>query len=160
MKVAEKDTISGRLKKRRASMTDRRKKQIVQNWLSSFVVTAVVVVAVSVSNTSTKTEATFTQLDTLGTEIFYEVSLLEPGDNVDPESLKVVAESQLGSRESKLSAGVNQGVFSSLSPNTEYTVSIVGSKGFGNFTIESRKVRTTEGSGGTILDLSFIEMSD
>ena len=141
------------LKKRRINISDRRKKQIVQNWLSSFVVTSVVVVA-AVFVAPKEVSASFLSLETIGTDVRYSVEIIDE-ESTYADTLKIVAESAIDKRQQTLLSGTTEGFFYELLPNTEYTISVVGSSGFGEHALTKETVKTTSNYQGLIVNAEF-----
>lgn len=139
---------------KKVQISNRRKAKIIQNWLSSFVVTAAVLVAAAVLIPKTPS-ATIVQLVTVGTDIFYEVEVLAEEDNGE-SSLKILAESNLHNAQQPLHAGMTSGQFSALRPNTEYTLSVVGNSGFGNYLLTKQTVKTGADYEGKFLQAEII----
>ena len=135
--------------------TQQRKRQIVQNWLSSFVVTTVVAVAVILS--PKPPVANFLELESVGTDIYYQVQIENQDENFNAQSLKIVAKSPLDTQQQTLQFGQTEGSFSALLPNTEYVVSVLTSSGFGDFSLAKQTVKTTTPYGGRIVSAELIE---
>lgn len=138
------------MKSTRINRTKNSKYEIVKTWLSSFVVTAVAVVAVLVYIPKSP-EATLLKVTELEDQITYQVKVTDEDHALDLDSLKVVLENQMERYETSISLGESSGYFENLSPNTDYQLSIFGSKGFGLERLDSRRVRTKDITGGFIL---------
>jgi hypothetical protein len=129
-------------KQRKANLNERRKRQLVQNWISSFVVTSVVVVVAVISPTTASASANILSLESVGTNVYYQVEVLDEGNTLDESSLKIIAESNIESVEESLKIGEDCGVFYDLRPNTQYTISVMGSSGFGEYILTEQTIQT------------------
>lgn len=137
---------------------ERRKRQIVQNFFSSFVITAVVVVAVVIMAPK-PAFARFMSLDVVGTDVYYQVEVIDEEYMLVEGSLKIVASSQIDNQEMSLTYGVTHGSFVSLRPNIEYTISVMGTGNYGSFALTRQKVKTSENYGALILQAQFLPNS-
>ncbi|MGD9901629.1 MAG: hypothetical protein AB7S44_03740 [Spirochaetales bacterium] len=141
--------------KRKELIDDRRKKQIVHNWLSSFVITSVVAVSAIVASPASSITAHFLELANVGTDIYYQVEVMADENALDDGSLKIVADNNIETVESEIYLGESEGFFYDLMPNTTYKVSIMGSAGFGEYAIETQTVYISNSYGGTLLGAEF-----
>lgn len=126
------------------------KYEIVKTWLSSFVVTVVAVITVVVFVPKSP-EATFIKVMALEDVITYQVKVTDEDQALDLDSLKVVLENQMDYFEVDIDLGETSGYFEGLSQDTEYRLSIYGSKGYGQERLDTRVVRTKSRTGGFIL---------
>jgi len=145
-------------KKRRKEQGEKRKRNAVLRWLSSFAVTAAVVVAV-VSAGSQGATAEITSLECVGTDIVYGIEVSDENKTLTEGSLYLIAESPLDTREVPLETGSTSGRLTSLLPNTEYTVSVVGSEGFGRHSLDKKKVKTGKTCAGRITSVTLAEQA-
>lgn len=138
---------------RRKDSMDKRKRQMVQNWFSSFVVTTIVVAIIVLA--PPKVSASFLRIEPFGSNLFYQVQVIDDGKTISEGSLKIKVEHPLGQFEAELPLGVSSGSFDGLRPGTTYQVSIVAKRGFGEEVL-IREVVTTESSyGGRIVSTSY-----
>jgi len=144
---------------RRKKNIDRRKQQMVRNWLSSFVVTVAVVVAVVVFS-PVAPQANFISVEAFGTDIFYHVKVEDVDGTITPGSLKIIAENPLEYYEQELPIGTKSGAFEGLKPKTEYTVSIKAKRGFGEEVLSKETIKTDENYGGRIITYQPVETTD
>ncbi len=128
----------------------RRQYEIIKTWMSSFVVTAVAAVA-AVTLIPASPKASIIKAEALTSEITYQVSVTDQDHALDLETLFVVLENQLEYYEVPISLGESAGYFDELTPNTEYRLSVYGSKGFGQERLDTVVLRTEETVGGAIL---------
>lgn len=124
--------------------------EIVKTWLSSFVVTAVVVVAVTLFVPKSP-EAKIIKAEGLVDIITYQVSVTDRDQALRLDTLMVVLESQLDRKEVLIDLGESSGYFEGLRSNTDYRLSIYGNKGFGQERLDTRVIRTKDSPGGSIL---------
>ncbi|MDY0295362.1 MAG: hypothetical protein RBQ71_06090 [Acholeplasmataceae bacterium] len=124
--------------------------EIVKTWMSSFVVTVAAVVAVVVFVPKSP-EAHILKYTPLENEIAYQVKVTDEDHALDEETLKMVLENQMTYLELPLTLGESSGIFDGLMPNTEYRLSVYGSKGFGLERLDSVIVKTEDRAGGFIL---------
>jgi hypothetical protein len=136
---------------RREKSLDRRKKQAVENWFSSFMVTAVVVVAVVVL-APIAPKATFLRIEPFGSDLFYQIEVVDEGETITPGTLKIKAENSLESYEVEIPLGISSGAFEGLKPATTYTVSIVAKRGFGEEVLQQHEITTESNYGGRIIE--------
>jgi hypothetical protein len=120
----------------------RRQYEIIKTWMSSFAVTAVAAVA-AVTLIPSSPKATIIKAEALNNEIIYQVSVTDQDQALELETLFVVLENQMEYYEVPISLGESAGYFAELNPNTEYRLSVYGSKGFGQERLDS-VVLTTE----------------
>ncbi|RJX24433.1 MAG: hypothetical protein C4537_06600 [Acholeplasma sp.] len=128
----------------------RRQYEIIKTWMSSFAVTVVAAVA-AVTLIPSSPKATIIKAEALTNEIIYQVSVTDQDQALDLETLFVVLENQMEYYEVPISLGENAGYFDELNPNTEYRLSVYGSKGFGQERLDSVVLTTEESTGGAIL---------
>lgn len=124
--------------------------EIIKTWLSSFVVTVAAVVAVVVFVPKSP-EAKILKYTPLENQITYQVKVTDEDQALQEGTLKVVLENQMTYLEQSIPLGETSGKFLDLLPNTDYQLSIYGSKGFGLERLDSVWVKTEERVGGFIL---------
>jgi len=73
------------------------------------------------------------------------------------DSIKIIAKSSLHKEEQVATVGYNEGVFYDLQPNTEYSISVVGNTGFGEYDLISRTIKTTKNYGGELISATFTQ---
>jgi len=141
---------------RKKQLNEHRKRQIVKNWLSSFVTTsAVLVSAVVISQTAPSAE--FLNVGSVGTSVYYEVQIEDESLSLYEDSIKIVAKSSLDEKVQAAFVGYNEGVFYDLQPNVEYIISVIGNTGFGEYDLISKTVKTTKNYGGELISATFTE---
>lgn len=128
----------------------RKQYEIIKTWMSSFVVTAVAAVAV-VTIIPSSPKANIIKAEALTHEIIYQVSVTDQDQALDLETLVVVLENQLEYYETQIPLGESAGYFDYLNANTEYRLSVYGSKGFGQERLDTVLLTTKETVGGAIL---------
>jgi hypothetical protein len=122
----------------------------MKDLMSTFAMSTVAVVAAVVLIPSSP-KADITRAIPLSDEIAYQVTVTDQENALDASTLFVVLENQLEYYEAPLSLGENSGYFDALNPNTEYRLSVYGTKGFGQERLDTLKLTTREKEGGTIL---------
>ena len=90
--------------------------EIIKSWMSSFVVTVVVVV-VAVVVIPKSPEASIDNLTVFSNEVAYQVSITDQDEAITKDTLKIVLENQMEYYESRLSLGLNSGIFEGLKEN-------------------------------------------
>lgn len=134
-------------------LQDQYKRNFVQNWLASFlVVSVVVVVAVFQPQPAS---ARFLRVEAVGTDIYYQMEVIDDSNTLSLDTLKIVAESSLDKVSYSSTLGFTSGSFQSLRPNAEYEISVRASKGYGEFALTKTKVRTIADYAGKILDARY-----
>ncbi|MGD9605370.1 MAG: hypothetical protein AB7V00_04380 [Bacilli bacterium] len=136
---------------RKKQFWEKQKRLIVQNWLSSFVVTAVVVVAAVVIAPRIPS-ASFIDTEVFGNDIFFQVEVIDEDAMIDMDSLKIVAKSPLEEHYQPLNLGRQQGSFGTLEPNTEYDLLIYAKYGFGEGVLAKTTLKTEANYGGQIVN--------
>ena len=125
----------------------------IKDLMSTFAMcTVAVVAAVTLIPASPKTE--ITKAVALSEEIVYQVNITDEDNALDLSTLFVVLENQLEFYEQTISLGENSGYFDSLKNETEYRLSVYGSKGFGQERLDTLMISTGEKIGGTILSVT------
>lgn len=116
----------------------RRTYDSLKSLFSSFAVTVcAVVIALAVIPSSPKAE--ILGLSIFENQIVYQVEITDEDNALRLDTLKIVLENQMESYEYPLSLGINVGIFEDLSPGTPYKLSVVGSKGFGEERLTTKK---------------------
>jgi hypothetical protein len=137
----------------------RRTYDSLKSLFSSFAVTVcAVVIAVAVIPSSPKAE--ILGLSIFENQIVYQVEITDEDNALRLDTLKIVLENQMESYEYPLSLGINVGIFEDLSPGTPYKLSVVGSKGFGEERLTTKKVTTENNPGGAIVSYEIIDQSE
>lgn len=135
---------------RKKRFQDKQKKAMVQNWLSSFVVTTVVVVAAVVIAPRIP-KARFITTEVFGNDIYFQVEIMDDDATITDGTLKIVAQNAVESHEQSLEVGWQQGSFGSLKPNTEYDLLVMAAYGFGEGVLAKSTVKTAANYGGRIV---------
>lgn len=128
----------------------RRRYDAIKNLMSTFAMSTVAVVAV-VTLIPSSPKAEIIKTVALSEEITYQVSVTDEENALDPNSLFVVLENQLEYYEQNISLGENSGFFDNLEYDTQYRLSVYGSKGFGQERLDTVLLTTRQKIGGTIL---------
>ncbi|MCF7924793.1 MAG: hypothetical protein K9L64_06805 [Candidatus Izimaplasma sp.] len=136
--------------KRKKGEELKRRFNAIKNLMSTFAMATVAVVAVAIF-VPTSPKAEIIKAASLSNEIVYQVNVTDEDNALNSSTLFVVLENQLEYYEQKISLGENSGYFDDLKANTEYRLSVYGSKGFGQERLDTTKITTSEQVGGTIL---------
>ncbi len=133
--------------------------QMLRSWMTSFAVTvtAAVVVVMTIPNSPI---ATIDQVQAFESVISYQVSVTDIEQALNPGSLKVVLENQMEYYEQPLDLGSSVGSFNNLNPRTQYTMKIIGNKGFGVENLDLINVSTKPLTGGTIYGYRILDTLD
>lgn len=121
--------------------------------MSTFAMTTVAVVA-AVTLIPASPKAEVIKAVALSEEIVYQVNVTDEDNALDLSTLFVVLENQLEFYEQSIGLGENSGYFDSLKFNTEYRLSVYGSKGFGQERLDTLVITTGDKVGGTILSVT------
>lgn len=140
------------MKKERRKKGEEQKRRFnaIKDLMSTFAMSTVAVVAV-VTLMPASPKAEILKAIPLSDEITYQVKVTDEDNALDTSTLFVVLENQLDYYEQPISLGENSGYFNDLKPNTQYRLSVYGSKGFGQERLDTIKLTTKERIGGTIL---------
>jgi hypothetical protein len=139
--------------RRKKNKETKRRFEAIKDLMSTFAMSTVAVVA-AVTLIPTSPKAEIIKAVSLNEEIIYQVNVTDEDNALDLSTLSVVVENQLEYYEQSISLGENSGYFDSLSYDTEYRLSVYGSKGFGQERLDTVMVITKEKVGGTILSVS------
>lgn len=129
-----------------------RRYDAIKNLMSTFAMSTVAVVAV-VTLIPSSPKAEITRVETLSEQVTYQVHVTDQDQALDESSLFVVLENQMEYYEQPISLGENSGYFDALSPDTDYRLSVYGSKGFGQERLDTLMVKTRASVGATILSI-------
>jgi hypothetical protein len=140
---------------RKKRFLEKQKRAVVQNWLSSFVVTAVVVVA-AVVIVPRIPKASIITTEVFGNDVYYQVEVEDSDATIVEGSLKIVAKSATEQHEQSLTLGWQQGSFGTLNPNTDYEIQVLASYGFGEGVLAKSSVKTKANYGGRIIGWSEV----
>ncbi len=141
--------LKSRRKKKEES---KRRFEAIKDLMSTFAMTTIAVVAaVTLIPASPKTE--ITKAVALSEEIVYQVSITDADNALDLSTLFVVLENQLEFYEQPISLGESSGYFDKLEYDTQYRLSVYGSKGFGQERLDTIMISTGDKIGGTILSV-------
>jgi len=146
-----------REKRREKKLTDQKRQKFIK-MLSSFTVTAVV--ATTALFLPAPPTAEFLALSTLGNAIYYETLVRDGESAIVDDSLKILLENALDSREASLDSGRDFGLFEDLTAGHEYTVSIVSNQGFGETTLAEQTIRVEDSPGGMIIGEELLTVID
>ncbi|MGE4321175.1 MAG: hypothetical protein AB7E61_06985 [Acholeplasmataceae bacterium] len=130
-----------------------RRYDAIKNLMSTFAMSTVAVVAV-VTLIPTSPKAEIIRVETLSEQVTYQVNVTDQDQALDESSLFVVLENQMEYYEQPISLGENSGYFDALSPDTDYRLSVYGSKGFGQERLDTLMVKTRATVGATILAIN------
>jgi len=139
--------------RRKKQEETKRRFDAIKDLMSTFAMSTVAVVAV-VTLIPSSPKAEITRAISLTNEIVYQVNVTDEDNALDLETLVVVLENQLEYYEKPIQLGEQSGYFDSLENNTEYRLSVYGSKGFGQERLDTVIVSTKEQEGGTILSVT------
>ena len=143
---------SRRKSKKEKQEQNKRRFDAIRDLMSTFAMSTVAVVAV-VTLIPTSPKAEITKTVALSNEIVYQVQVTDEENALELSSLTVVLENQLEYYEQHVSLGENSGYFQGLNSNTEYRLSVYGSKGFGQERLDTLIITTDDKIGGTILSV-------
>lgn len=138
--------------RRKKNEETKRRFEAIKDLMSTFAMSTVAVVAV-VTLIPASPKAEIIKAVSLNEEIVYQVNVTDEDNALDLSTLSVVVENQLEYYEQSISLGENSGYFDSLKYDTEYRLSVYGSKGFGKERLDTIIVTTNEKIGGTILSV-------
>lgn len=142
----------GRKEKRKKNAELRRRYDSIKSLMSTFAMSTVAVVAV-VTLIPASPKAEITKSVALNEEIVYQVEITDEENSLDLDTLFVVLENQSEYYEHPIELGSNSGYFTDLNPETEYRLSVYGSKGFGQERLDTIILKTKDKIGGTILSV-------
>lgn len=150
------DFVFMNFKNKKEQMNDRRKKQIVKNWLSSFLTTSIVVTSV-LFIVPTAPTAEYLSLEAIGRDVYYEIQIEDVENALLENTLFIEAKSPLDTQRQELEHGQGYGWFYGLNANTKYKISVVGSIGYGEFNLVTQEVLVKEDYGAEILRAEYFE---
>jgi len=139
--------------RRKKQEETKRRFDAIKDLMSTFAMTTVAVVA-AVTLIPSSPKATIIKAVSLKDEIVYQVNVTDEDNALDLDTLVVVLENQLEYYEQPIQLGDQSGYFDSLENNTEYRLSVYGSKGFGQERLDTMLISTNEREGGTILSVT------
>jgi len=139
--------------RRKKNEETKRRFEAIKDLMSTFAMSTVAVVA-AVTLIPASPKAEIIKAVSLNEEIVYQVNVTDEDNALDLSTLYVVIENQLEYYEQSISLGENSGYFDSLAYDTEYRLSVYGSKGFGQERLDTVMVTTKEKVGGTILSVT------
>lgn len=144
---------SRRKTKRQKQEQNKRRFDAIRDLMSTFAMSTVAVVAV-VTLIPSSPKAEITKTVALSNEIVYQVQVTDEDNALDLSTLTVVLENQLEYYEHHVLLGEFSGHFENLNSNTEYRLSVYGSKGFGQERLDTLIITTNDRIGGTILSVT------
>jgi hypothetical protein len=143
--------------KKRKNEENKRRFEAIKDLMSTFAMATVAVVA-AVTLIPSSPKAEIIKAVALTDEIVYQVNITDEDNALDLSTIFVVLENQLEYYEHAINLGENSGYFNNLEPDTEYRLSVYGSKGFGQERLDTIKITTKEKIGGTILSVTPDQM--
>lgn len=138
-----------RRSKRQKQELNKRRYEAIKSLMSTFAMSTVAVVAV-VTFIPASPKAEILRSVELVDEIAYQVNVTDADNALDLSTLFVVLENQSEYYEQSIGLGENSGFFDGLLSDTNYKLSIYGSKGFGQERLATMTVTTKEKPGGVI----------
>lgn len=139
--------------KRKKNEETKRRFEAIKDLMSTFAMSTVAVVAAVVLIPASP-KAEIVKAVALSEEIVYQVNVTDEDNALDLSTLYVVVENQLEYYEQPIGLGENSGYFADLEYNTEYRLSVYGSKGFGQERLDTLMITTEAKIGGTILSVT------
>jgi hypothetical protein len=139
--------------RRRKNEENKRRFEAIKDLMSTFAMATVAVVA-TVTLIPASPKAEIIKAVALTDEIVYQVNITDEDNALDLSTVFVVLENQLEYYEQAINLGENSGYFDNLEQDTEYRLSVYGSKGFGQERLDTLKITTKEKIGGTILSVT------
>lgn len=136
---------------------NKRRFEAIKDLMSTFAMATVAVVA-AVTLIPASPKAEIIKAVALTDEIVYQVNITDQDNALDLSTVFVVLENQLEYYEQAINLGENSGYFDDLEQDTEYRLSVYGSKGFGQERLDTIKITTKEKIGGTILSVTPDQM--
>jgi len=130
--------------------------QILRSWMTSFAVTVTAAIVV-ITTIPASPIASIEQVQAFENVISYQISVTDEEQALYPDSLKIVLENQFEHYERPIDLGSSAGNFDNLNPRTQYTLRIIGNKGFGNENLDTVSISTRPLSGATISGYRMIE---
>ena len=136
------DRIGDYMSKRHKNKQQETKKRldVIQSWMSSFAVTVVAVVA-AVIFIPASPKGEITKTIELYDQVTYQVFVTDEDEALDLSTLCVVLENSMEYYEHPIALGESSGYFSELTHNTFYRLSIYGSNGFGQESLDTMRVK-------------------
>jgi len=130
--------------------------EILKTWMSSFVMATAAIISIALFVPSSP-KASILNVTIFQTDVIYQVEITDEDQALILDSLNIVLSNQFGAVSKPLSLGTNVGIFEELNPNTQYVLTVYGSKGFGNEKLDEKIIKTKESSGGAIISQALIE---
>lgn len=146
-----------RKNRNRKKEENKRRFEAIKDLMSTFAMTTVAVVA-AVTLIPASPKAEIIKAVALTDEIVYQVNITDEDNALDLSTVFVVLENQLEYYEQAINLGENSGYFDNLKQDTQYRLSVYGSKGFGQERLDTLKITTKEKVGGTILSVTPNQM--
>lgn len=131
----------------------KRRYEAIKDLMSTFAMATVAVVA-AVTLIPASPKAEIIKAVALSEEIIYQVNITDEDNSLELSTVFVVLENQLEYYEQSATLGENSGYFDSLSSDTQYRLSVYGSKGFGQERLDTLMITTGERVGGAILSVT------
>jgi hypothetical protein len=130
--------------------------QILRSWMTSFAVTVTAAIVV-ITTIPASPIGSIEQVQAFENVISYQISVTDEEQALYPDSLKIVLENQFEYYECPINLGSSAGSFDNLNARTQYTMRIVGNKGFGNENLDTVSISTRPLTGATISGYRLIE---
>lgn len=134
---------------------ERYKKEQVVKFLSKLFVTSAVVVGAVVIIDRVEPTISFTSVEVIGQEVYYETSISDPGETLTVDSLKLDIKGGLEAFSVPLKTGVSRGNFPIRYEDTLYNLRIMGSQGFGLKTFASHEVLAKSEPTAIFLNIDY-----
>ncbi len=125
---------------------------------SMLITTTAIIIAVVVIPASPKAE--IQSINAFTDAITYTVNVTDSDNAIIDGTLELVLENQFDTYHQTASPGVNSGMFSSLEPDTKYTLRVVADKGFGPEVLASQSLSTAPNPGGAITGILLLTEDD
>jgi len=125
---------------RRENFWARTKKETVLRLMTSLTVTVVAAATIVVVQAQVQPLVRFNSVSAIGTNIVYDAEILDIDNTLDDSSLFLYIKSSLEAFKIPLDLGRNFGTQEMRYLSSEYTLSIMGSQGFGQKTFASEKI--------------------
>ena len=130
------------ISKFREKLNKEQKKDAILKWMAGFSVTVVVVATAVIEGQRENPSISFDRVSAVGTTIVYQTTILDPGATITQDSLLLEIASSLEIYEVPLVLGQTSGTHQMRYAESEYTLTIKGSQGFGEKAFISEKVKS------------------
>lgn len=130
------------ISKFREKLNKEQKREAILKWMAGFSVTVVVVATAVIEGQRENPSISFDRVSAVGTTIVYQTTILDPGATITQDSLLLEIASSLEIYEVPLVLGQTSGTHQMRYAESEYTLTIKGSQGFGEKAFISEKVKS------------------